>query len=958
MSNYLSSEYRIQNPPQYGDLRILDNVMSTLQGRYDANKAQIDQTLALYNQNLKGIRPEDNAYIAQKLKDVKNQIDIQSKKNGNLARSYNKDSIMSTITETLQDPIVMNAITSRQNQVSFDSQIEKLKEKDGGKYVNQANIDFALHEAGKADYMAGKTNKLGAITYTPYKNLPEEHTKRLQEYVKNYDDEQYLGSEKHTNSSMHTVDIYGKRVLKEDLKKFLETSMDSGEMKQLYINAWDKFKNVKDEEVGSLIKPSFEKKLEGLKINRAEYLAQVSSGKIKENKQGLSIVDKNIADLTEKTINNKFSKNDLYSLYNEEYLDNMAGSFDKNIITKKDVDDTAFDVAKFYQSKKEFEINTALKMEDNALSREANKLKKQEIGALENQTLGTKIEDVTPSKDNPKSAFAQSIESKSIMFKEISDNLSRTDAEFAKMTSREKIAHINALDFSDKTKIKDDYPKEFVNKVKQYQQQQATHNKTYEKAIKDYEKVAISSFQDIQDEAFKNTSELKLNNIASYAPNLVRAINYAKKKGKKLDWDSMNSDTRYAIQSELINANTIKNKGGLSEDEIVINNAASLTLRRKIKDKSISLSVYNARKEFDDVNTGIIDLSLDRIGKLGSVIATVAKDAFSFAKIIPNIVNEGVNYASTEYIKDFTENKFPDFLNDKKRFTIDMLREEENLDNIEARDIGGKSNIGKRFRDVQVGLKTSFDQDYKVGTETGVSSFTYSFSTDNKAQKATADLIRQVILKSPEVESQEKEVPKKENNYSIKREGTGYKINYIEKGEDSDNVTSVFVQKLPESLMGMVDKTQDNWNNSIYNPNLKFDDNTFKSTNTYEESDKIVNNIYKYGDNVLEDNRIIDSKKGIFKPTYEYIRQDIKQEVYEKHKQKIDLFLSQPFTTKTFVNSQGVIQSDIYFKNIVDGNLDKVSTPTELKEKDDVAIQINIAQRIDYEKKKALQQLK
>ena len=356
MSNYLSTEYKITNPVSSVDLQVVDNTLSTLQGKYNQNSALIEQTLAYYDENLKGIRPEDNQYIAEKLKRVKSTIDEYKKKNVNLAFNYNRDSIMSAVKETLNDPIVKDAIVSRQNYMNLQSQISKIKEKDSSKYSIQ-NEQFALEQGGFNAYMQGKTKVLGSMQYTEYIDLPAEHSKRLQEYVKNYDDEQYLGTQAHGGSPYHTVDIYGKRVLKSDLKKFLETSMDGKERNQLSIDAWYNFKNVDDKSIGAFVKPKYEQDLAELKRQKVEYQANIASGKEKEDKTLTNALDEKITKLSSKVNSNLFDRNDAYNAYSENYIDNMADAFDKNVITKKDIDDTGFQLMKFQVEDKRWALN-------------------------------------------------------------------------------------------------------------------------------------------------------------------------------------------------------------------------------------------------------------------------------------------------------------------------------------------------------------------------------------------------------------------------------------------------------------------------------------------------------------------------------------------------------------------------------------------------------------------------
>ena len=64
--NYLSRPYQVNAPVQRGDIMFDAQILNTLQSKYDANKAIIDQTLAQY-ENLRGLREIDNEYIATKI---------------------------------------------------------------------------------------------------------------------------------------------------------------------------------------------------------------------------------------------------------------------------------------------------------------------------------------------------------------------------------------------------------------------------------------------------------------------------------------------------------------------------------------------------------------------------------------------------------------------------------------------------------------------------------------------------------------------------------------------------------------------------------------------------------------------------------------------------------------------------------------------------------------------------
>ena len=383
----------------------------------------------------------------------------------------------------------------------------------------------------------------------------------------------------------------------------------------------------------------------------------------------------------------------------------------------------------------------------------------------------------------------------------------------------------------------------------------------------------------------------------------------------------------------------------------------------KIKDKNILNSVNQASKTLDD--KGYWENAGDFFGNLWEEVKYKGK----MVGTIGTLFKEGVDEASEE-MQDIRAEKIKNSENydgtllNPITFLIDkveskLLMEEEDLDNIEARDLGGRLNIGTRFKNTQSKINQTTMSNYANMSPNLKNSYAYAFSTENKAQKPTADLIRQLVLTNEEVQNGAKDIPNATNNFTITPSGEGYSVNYIAKGDKENEITSVYFAKLPEALQGMVDKTKDNWNRSVYNPSLEFEDINFRPVSSIEEANTIINNIQKYGNNIPDTPVITDKKYGIFKPSIEYVRQDVSEDVYQKFKNNIDTFLSQNFSVKTSVKQNGLIVSDIYYNNIKDGQQDVITIPHEgLIEKDDIAIQLNVAQQVDNLKKQALKSLK
>lgn len=237
MSNFLSQEYRIQAPTSSVDLALVDKTLTTLDNKYDANEAAIQQVLATYNTKLNTLRPGDNAYIASKLKEVTSVIDQYRQKNGNLAYNYNRDSLLSAATSVIQDPIVSDAIQSTQNYQNYNAQVEALKKKDPKSY-SDANYQYALYNSGFQDYMSGKSKKLGQIQYTPYTDLTAENLKKLKT-IKEISGKRFVEIQDPNNP--------GQIIRKEidgledwQINQYLGSTMSAPELNQMRINAWSK----------------------------------------------------------------------------------------------------------------------------------------------------------------------------------------------------------------------------------------------------------------------------------------------------------------------------------------------------------------------------------------------------------------------------------------------------------------------------------------------------------------------------------------------------------------------------------------------------------------------------------------------------------------------------------------------------------------------------------------------
>ena len=239
--NYFSRPTPVYNPIDMGgNLQLAMGVANNLQSKYDANKAIVDATLAQYK-GLRGLNDTDNAYIASQVSNIKNKID--SLGSLNLAHNTGRDTILNNMKSILADPIVQDILVSKANYDSYNAEVSKIKEKNPEKY-NDANYQYGLVVGGYKDYMDGKSKKLGSMQYTPYKDLTEEHLKKLK-VIKDLKGKRFIEEQAYDTSGQP---IPGQLIRKEidgltsnQIQSYFGSLITSEEMQQMKINGWAKF---------------------------------------------------------------------------------------------------------------------------------------------------------------------------------------------------------------------------------------------------------------------------------------------------------------------------------------------------------------------------------------------------------------------------------------------------------------------------------------------------------------------------------------------------------------------------------------------------------------------------------------------------------------------------------------------------------------------------------------------
>jgi hypothetical protein len=137
-----------------------------------------------------------------------------------------------------QDPIVRDAVLSRQIKQNFDAEAAKRKEKNDGSY-SDVNYQYSLEQGGYQDYMAGKTNKLSNLSYIPYIDLKEKHLKELKT-IKDLKGKRVIKMQD-PNDPRQMIEKSIDGLTDSEIKEYFQSNLSPEEKQQMTINGWAKY---------------------------------------------------------------------------------------------------------------------------------------------------------------------------------------------------------------------------------------------------------------------------------------------------------------------------------------------------------------------------------------------------------------------------------------------------------------------------------------------------------------------------------------------------------------------------------------------------------------------------------------------------------------------------------------------------------------------------------------------
>ena len=234
MASYQSLSAQFSPIQQPLDTELMGKVLMAKEQQTNQNIAQIDETLGqLKIQENMLIGDQRKARFANNVQGLLDEVSRSGKLNlqsGDFTRR------MKNYVTTALDDYTLEHISKANNIRAFQADVAEKKKKGDGSY-NDANYGYAAWKGGLQGYVNEDTDELGNLNYIPYKDLTEEHLKKLK-IVKDIKGKRFV-EVPDGQGGINRREIDG--LTEDEIQSYFGSLMTSEELTQMKINGWAKY---------------------------------------------------------------------------------------------------------------------------------------------------------------------------------------------------------------------------------------------------------------------------------------------------------------------------------------------------------------------------------------------------------------------------------------------------------------------------------------------------------------------------------------------------------------------------------------------------------------------------------------------------------------------------------------------------------------------------------------------
>lgn len=601
MSSFLSTAYSDTNIESQVNVPLAMKALSIRQGRYDENKSKIEQTLATYKNQIKGLRDSDNAYIASSLKQVESVINGYGNKDYSLTST--KDTLLGNLRNVTEDPIIRSAILNRAVKEKYDTDVAKIKAEGKGRY-SDLNYSYGLAKGNVEAYMKGEAKDIGTLQYKDYVDDAKHFTDDLDKYVKEYATEHRYTS---TGAPGDLIfrDEKHEVVDKNKIIQRMQANLSPNVRDQLEINGWGVARNNPKQNGIDFIN-FFNKQVSDTESDILTLKARKSTATQQENIQldnDIDIKEKEILEFKKKAESGAPSDNDNTLMYTNNLFNRIANGYVKDDIVDSDLNDSNMQIAKYLSDENYKREDLILKKESNKLAKTANGI----AGGLEVDAKDNRGAISSPNTEVERIAVQKKAELKNVLL--------ANDPEFAKLPENKQWEYIEA-------RLKNDKPIDITTDESSQKAQEAIRDfKDFNDQYTGNKRQAFSIISTGLDNQYNKLLGSKdIDNLEESNPHLYRALK-AGKTIKQVETE-MGSAERMVILHEMATNQLQTGSIGDEERRILTNFALNLERQKSIPESTKINMRLKTKDSVSWYNTGIGDLALGIAKGVGSAIGT------------------------------------------------------------------------------------------------------------------------------------------------------------------------------------------------------------------------------------------------------------------------------------------------------------------------------------------------
>lgn len=912
MSSYLSEKSEFLKVQSSYDLALIDNVISVKNTYFDANvklgQDAIDEFAKIDVISEDGSREK---YVRDKVQGLTDYLNTSG--NVNFERGNVQQQIRQQTSQILDNKILTD-ISNTAKYRTFQKEVAKAKDGKNGEY-NQSNELDAREVSGFEEWFKdGSSKGYGSLQYTNYKDVKQEKSKLTSEYVAKFLlQPQYLGTDE-TKPDFYK-DSYGNNVDIKTVEKYVDSQLGTDDINQLKIDARQSLGKMVDADYNKYAGTYYtNKNLEdGLKLAETEAYLRNNPDKKEEYKASLEVMKIQISNNKKKIASGVFNKSEIYDIYKDVVVKEVAAPFEIHTITKIDRDKLPFEIMNA-------DRNYALDLKKLKVAEDANVIAKG-IANGTSTTIPTNGEDkkTTDFEDIQKATYHTSTALDTYLKVQNIDG-------YKDKTPQEQWSYMSNLKATD-SKVAGNNAT-LLNLTKDFQFAQKGYANIVNGKNEDFKKVVNEKYNDMIG------GNINTNNLASTAPLTASLV----RSGRK--YETLSESEKAGLSAEF--ASQMIQFGEVDRDEkefykkVIIKNKLQLKSSPDIL-KSISTPTEESKGFFGsiwDATKGVVGTALDLgqgiihdniVYPYQSVVQGRAyadqkdeiynkeegKDWENNLKNLKTIPQTALKYSPQTWI--------PYKINDV------FLNQDSNITEIQSGDLntknGVKTDVGQSFRDFNNRLNKDIKDQAKGYQENLKSNQAFTFSTASKVQNITAIAIEieNAIAASKNEKGDDYPIPANDNNYTIYREGDRFKVKYKTGTGEKQTYAEAYLQNLPDSVIQKYDLTKQDWINSPLNSKVELDPVTIHTYTDANKRSQDVEIMYKNG--VLDSNMqnvLYQNPSSTPFATNDELAEKIKTEkgddFYEKNKVNIDKILNDDYKAIPFINpSTGTFQFRINY---------------------------------------------